>query len=502
MRILKRKLAFWVVACLVLAAALSACGQGTAPTGEETPQQEVSQEALPAAEPANEAEPADAAEQEAREETETAAEPQDRGELVYGTATLSFREFYSGDVSSVESLDAVSSATTGKSGTFPNAHTDFVDAETNADGYRILGVRNVPVAVYESELEAYTALNDSFVPSEEVPAQFKPVSVVDGEAVYGPTEFVVLDTVTNARAELKTSSNWGDYEIDVYDNEGDDAKNYLRRDRQDEWTINSQIMGIILETSDGFKVGMEFLQSIWIQPWEVSFNVSQESMSNAHIADGGRWDNIAELKKLVGKTVTGITYIMPDGVYVYTFDGIYIKPAYTGDAAVKATPDGSADILLEGIPADLENPTVTVIMGTGRGRSTLVNAEAPADGKVTMKDADGNPVNYDPQETYSVMIGSDNYADLVAAVPMSEGQRAALEALVKEAKEVLETRNDDALSEHLAEAEALLQKEDATSGEATELSGELDGHLSPYGPAEESGNGGSGEHGGNGGGHH
>ena len=60
---------------------------------------------------------------------------------VYGTATLTYAEFYSGDVSSTETIDVVTSATTGKSGTFKNTVSDFVDEQTNKDGYHLTGIK-------------------------------------------------------------------------------------------------------------------------------------------------------------------------------------------------------------------------------------------------------------------------------------------------------------------------------------------------------------------------
>ena len=104
--------------------------------------------------------------------------------LVYGTATLTYAEFFSGDVSSTDSFDAVSSATTSKYEIMPNMDTDFVDETANADGYHITGVKNVNVAVSEADYEAYQACNPTFVPTEgEAPAQYKVVTMEDGAAV-------------------------------------------------------------------------------------------------------------------------------------------------------------------------------------------------------------------------------------------------------------------------------------------------------------------------------
>jgi len=70
-------------------------------------------------------------------------EPSSSGEgqeLVFGSATLTYAEFFSGDVSSTESFDAVTSATTSKYEIMPNMATDFVDETANADGF----IRRLP----------------------------------------------------------------------------------------------------------------------------------------------------------------------------------------------------------------------------------------------------------------------------------------------------------------------------------------------------------------------
>lgn len=150
-----------------------------------------------------------------------------------------------------------------------NMATDFVDETANADGYHITGVKNVNVAVPADKLDAYQAANDTFVVSEgEAPAQYKTVTMENGQPVYSATQFNIADTVTNATAEPQTGTNWGDYRINVTDG----ATVYLRNPREDEgFDIGGGIQGILLETDSGLIVGMEHLQSIWVQPYEVSF---------------------------------------------------------------------------------------------------------------------------------------------------------------------------------------------------------------------------------------
>jgi hypothetical protein len=323
--------------------------------------------------------------------------------LVFGTATLTYAQFYAGDVTTTDGygIDGVSSATVSKHSIMSNMSTDFTEDKT--DGYHILGVQNVNVAVDVADYEAYVALNPSFKVSRTTPEQYKLATVENGEATYSATQFSTQATITDAVATLKTGSNWGDYEIDITET----STKYLRNDRTDDWAINSAIQGVILETSDGLKVGMEYLQSIWVQPYEVSFNVSADSAQNAHIAG---WDNLVELSKLEGKTITSVTYIMQNGVYVYEFaDGIYVKPAYPGNATIKAKfTDGSNVVTLTGIPDALEDVTVTITYGSGRQSVTVADKATVENGTVTMTE------NYDSAQTYTVKVSSSNFADIKA----------------------------------------------------------------------------------------
>lgn len=394
--------------------------------------------------------------------------------MVYGTATLTFAEYYAGDVSSVDGygLDGITSATVDKHVSFNNGmYTNYTEDKT--DGYNILGVKNVNVAVDAADYPAYVALNPTFKISRSVPAQYKTVTIVDGKAVYSATNFNVVDTVTDATATLKTGSTWGDYEIDVTEH----STAYIRNSRSDEgFAINAYIQGTILETESGLKVGMEFLQSMWVQPWEISFNVSPESTLNAHIAG---WDNLDELSKLVGEKVTKIIFIMPDSTYIYEFDGIYIKPVYPEQADVAASfTAGSAEVAISGVPEDLEDVTVTITCGSGRGATTVASAVEIRDGKVTMDSA------YDDTQTYTVKVSSSNYADLVAAVPVNSTQVTQLTQLAEQAKALIDdgtAANDSGLIEHYEEAQALLADVgSATSTEAAELISELTEHLSVY----------------------
>ena len=347
------------------------------------------------------------------EETAAGAALDPNAEYVYGTATLTYAEFYSGDVSSTDSYDAVSSATAKKYELFTNMNTDFVDETTNAEGYNVLGVKNVNVAVRADQLDEYKSLNDSFVESDTEPSQFKVVNIENGKADYSATSFNVADTVTDAEVELLTGTNWGDYQINVIEN----STSYLRNTREDEgFAVSADVQGIIVETKSGLKVGMEHLQSIWVQPYEISFNISADNSHNSHIS----YDNLTELDKLENESILYVTFINQNDAYVYNFEEVFVKPVYR-DAKVTATVDEAAGtVALTGTPADLENAAVTVTYVVGQGKEAVrtVVYDGEALDAVTL-DADAlKEARKDQAEegNYTIVISSDNFANIAVEV--------------------------------------------------------------------------------------
>lgn len=334
-------------------------------------------------------------------------------EYVFGTATLTYAQFYEGDVSSTDSYDAVSSATSKKYELFTNADTDYVDETTNAEGYNILGVKNVNVAVPSDQVEEYEKINDTFVVSDDTPAQYKIVSVEGGAASYSATVFSVADTVTDADVELLTGTNWGDYQINIIET----STAYLRNTREDEgFAIGADVQGVIIETSSGLKVGMEHLQSIWVQPYEISFNIEADNSHNSHISS----DNLPELSKLENEEIVSVTFINQNDTYVYTFDPVFVKPVYRDVTVTAAVDEEAGTLTLSQIPEGLENATLTVTFITGKGHdsvSTLlyegsaeISVEIDTDALATAKSGDAEDARY------TVVISSDNYANIEAEV--------------------------------------------------------------------------------------
>ena len=410
---------------------------------------------------------------------------------LYGKSNLTYKEFYSGDVSSTDSFDVVTTASTSKYSVLSNAWTDYEkESAEAAGGYHVKGVANVNVAVdsnlyVESAIlkDANKELTGAYEEASDItlnedptqtPSQYKTLHK-DGSYV---SNSKIVDTVTDASATLATASTWGEYEISVTEK----STKYLRNTREDNFAINSTIQGIILETTDGYKVGLEHLANIWVQPYKLSFNVNNEAGTTG-IAKS---DNTAEFKKLVNKTINKITYVTPEGNYVYTFaDGIFVKPAYSEEISGTFS-DDMKSFTLNQIPT-VKNGTLTVTYTVGAGRQKVpytlysgpIQKNVPLDLSTIPADAEGG--------IYSVNISSDDYADISVAIPVTDQQKAQLQELIKQAETALKgaAADDSVLLAHKAEAEELLKSEDATSADAADLISELTELLKPYQSTEE-----------------
>lgn len=406
---------------------------------------------------------------------------------IYGTSNLTYKEFYSGDVSSTDSFDVVTTASTSKYSVLSNAWTDYEEESAEAaGGYHVKGVANVNVAV-DSDLyvesailkdankelsKAYEEASDITLNENptQVPSQYK---TLQNNGSYVSNNKTVT-TVTDAVPTLTTGSTWGEYEIDVVET----STKYLRNSRQDEgFPVNSTIQGIILETTEGYKVGLEHLANIWVQPYKLSFNVNNEAGTTG-IAKS---DNTAEFKKLVNKTINKITYVTPEGNYVYTFaDGIFVKPAYSEEISGTFSNDMKS-FTLNQIPT-VKNGTLTVTYTVGAGRQKVpytlysgsIQKNVPLDLSTVPADAEGG--------SYSVDISSDDYADISVAIPVTDQQKSQLQELIKQAETALKGAgaDDSVLLAHKNEAAELLANESSTSADAADLINELTELLKPY----------------------
>lgn len=242
------------------------------------------------------------------------------GTYYYATVNMPYADFYYGELNDVTPIttadlnttdpvaayradgqyDVVSSATTSKSTKFPTTYW-----ETVSTGVNIIGITNVqvaiPVALYDSILankdnasSCQNKLYEFFNNMTFSAAAFNEYKIMSGDGT-----FTAITTSANAgydgqsvdsdaAATITTKSSYGNYQISISG-----------------ISVSSDTMlGVVLETSDGSRYGLEHLENLWLQTQELSFAVEDFTEIHGNKLDYQRYQGIQ------GKTITKITYLV------------------------------------------------------------------------------------------------------------------------------------------------------------------------------------------------
>ena len=240
---------------------------------------------------------------------------------LYGTAEVPYADFYYGELNSVSEpssnivtksdtaqsmrgeglYDAVTSATTSKWGMYSNT---FYEANSDGAGGKILGVKT-PIKL-PADLYAKTVI----LKNAKVTCENKLISIVDSitdlsstpsnqfKTLYANGTLSEIDssnsqltTSSNVSATITDQTNYGNYQINV-------------SDLPSEVNGRENVMGVIIETSDGAKYGLKHLENIWFKAGELAI-AAQEGISTH-----GNDISYERYKDIQGKTITKVTYIL------------------------------------------------------------------------------------------------------------------------------------------------------------------------------------------------
>ncbi len=267
------------------------------------------------------------------------------GEYIYVTMNIPYAEFYAAEYEDGNKVDTVSSATS--SIRISQTASYF---EATVTGGTILGVQ-YPVLVSKSALEAMGAVlvtSDSetklaesgtyaYTELTSVPSAYKTVSVETDEDGNVTVSFsAVIATTTeleDVAVTIATESSYGDYQLAVSLSD----------------KLSGSIAGVILGTEEGDSYGLRALENIWRSGQQLSWSTGF-STTEKH----GNTLSYENYESLMGQTITSITYITTDGVYVVNCS-LYVAVKY--DAAVSVADadvsDCASDITIEGtLPED------------------------------------------------------------------------------------------------------------------------------------------------------
>lgn len=353
---------------------------------------------------------------------------------VYGTANLSYADFYYGELNNIKEdatldltsddkaasyresgmYDAVSSATTNKYKSFFS--NTYSEDNTNGQGGSIIGMKDVNIAVPTSLYEnAKKAISDnkecsnklleiigSMKLSDTAPSEYK---ILNGDGTLTAMKSEVIED-TSDTLTIKTQSSYGQYEVDPVTSENSPLSNLKARD---------SLLGIIVEDEDGHKYGMEHLENIW-HGGKFSFAVT-EGFKEKH----GNTIDYKRHEALQGKTIKKVTYLVKDGADIVINTNLKCKTLAASDS-IKATAN---DKFKDGATVSVNTTAVPSgsnysLSSVSMGKTVLTEGTdyTYANNTLTIKATDHTGAG-----SYSMVFTDDTYSDIVASFILESGYK-------------------------------------------------------------------------------
>lgn len=350
---------------------------------------------------------------------------------VYVLMNIPYDKFYEAE-GDKDDVDAVTSATLNKTRSSLAAGSYHV----NSDGSDITGV-TYPVKISDaSVLEKYKKITDdskvdittsikgktstttytgkdalfesdsySYYILSETPSYYKEATVnADGSLSFGKTEGTEVKTLSNVTANFKTSSNYGDYQINLSELPSDIKTVY----------------GVVIGTKEGDNYGLRHVENIWKNTklaWSTGFVTTSHSSPLQY----------KDYVNMMGQTINKITYYTNAGVYEIPVE-IKVPVKFNGSLSVEngKASDGSVSATVEGLPDDyaaeysvdglsdvkFENGKLTFAAEQARGgRYTLtVSDKSEKYASLTAKfvlSSEVTPIAYDSDK--EALVAADGY---------------------------------------------------------------------------------------------
>ena len=201
-----------------------------------------------------------------------------------------------------------------------------VDITTSIKGKTSTTTYTGKDALFESDSYSYYTLS-------ETPSYYKEATVnADGSLSFGKAEGTEVKTLSNVTANFKSSSNYGDYQINLSELPSDIKTVY----------------GVVIGTKEGDNYGLRHVENIWKNTklaWSTGF-VTESHGSPLQYKD---------YVNMMGQTINKITYYTNAGIYEIPMD-VYVPVKFDCTLNVEnaSADSGEAKVTLEGLPADYD----------------------------------------------------------------------------------------------------------------------------------------------------
>lgn len=283
---------------------------------------------------------------------------------VYVLMNIPYADFYKAD--GVTGADTVSSATQQKT----RASLAAGSYHVNSDGSDITGV-TFPVKISDaSVLGKYTQVTDesevtittnikrkentvtykgqdalfesasySYYILSATPSYYKEATVnADGTFNFSEVkgEASKVKPLSNATTEFKTSSNYGDYQLNI-----DGLPESIKT-----------VYGVVISTEEGSSYGLRHVENIWkLKEQKQKLAWSTGFVTESH---GNKLDS-KDYATMMGQTINKVTYYTNDGIYEIPMDQKVAKK-FDGEVSVAdiSTKSDTTSVVVSGLPSDFE----------------------------------------------------------------------------------------------------------------------------------------------------
>jgi hypothetical protein len=296
------------------------------------------------------------------------ADETNKGQDVYVLMNIPYADFYKAELNKKNTVkvDATTSATKTKtrstlangsyhadntgehiSGiTYPvkiKAGTDLSKLTKITDASKVSITVNMKGKETTTEYEGKDALFESadysyYELGTTAPAYYKELTVdEEGNYSFGKTT-ATKNTVEGAEIEkFKTSSNYGDYQLNLNFNNVADS---------DKISKDTKVLAAVITTTDGTQYGLRHVENIW-KGTEFAWGTGFTTQSHGCPISGEHYAS------MMGKTIDAVTYYTENGVVKYDIDDTYVPYKFDTSAFKVENADvtsGSAKVTVPTLP--------------------------------------------------------------------------------------------------------------------------------------------------------
>ena len=186
-------------------------------------------------------------------------------------------------------------------------------------------------ALFESADYSYYVLSTA-------PAYYKELTVnEDGTYSFGKTTATEKTVEGAAIEKFKTSSNYGDYQLNL---------NFDKVADSDQISGNTKVLAAVITTTDGTQYGLRHVENIW-KGTEFAWGTGFTTQSHGCPISGEHYAS------MMGKTIDAVTYYTENGVVKYDIDDTYVPYKFDTSAFKVENADvtsGSAKVTVPTLP--------------------------------------------------------------------------------------------------------------------------------------------------------